>query len=222
MWHCPKQGQCHHHNYVIMIIRSLPWRCSYYDYSVHSPDRWPQYWRSCTPPSQRSSLHKMSPRTRWLWSYWWYWWKSGFGHNFWLEGPIDLRTTHLNYILQDLFRDTPFDHIWRAHCPSMHPKYCIYPIRPYLGMYLRNFSHHYTCRWYVPFQGVGMSGAEPVVSRHCPLCLSWRGDPSAHKWGRSPSRQPLFSAVLWTFMIQMILMIPRHPMIQRGFQSVVW
>ena len=24
------------------------------------------------------------------------------------------RPTHLNSILQDLFRDTPFDHIWRA------------------------------------------------------------------------------------------------------------
>ena len=119
------------------------------------------------------------------------------GHIFWLWGPIDTRSMHLNYILQDLFRDNPFDHIWRAHCPSMHPKYCIYPIRPYLGMYLRNCSHHYTCRWYVPFQGVGMSGEEPVVSRHCPPCLSWRGDPSAHKWGRSPNRPPpLFCSLM--------------------------
>ena len=37
-----------------------------------------------------------------------------FGHNFSLEGPIDLRPTGLNCILQDLFRDTPLDHIWRA------------------------------------------------------------------------------------------------------------
>ena len=37
-----------------------------------------------------------------------------FGHNFWLEGPIDLRPTRLNCILQDLFRDTPLDHILRA------------------------------------------------------------------------------------------------------------
>ena len=34
------------------------------------------------------------------------------GHNFLLEGPIDLRTMCLNYILQDIFRDTPLDHIW--------------------------------------------------------------------------------------------------------------
>ena len=40
--------------------------------------------------------------------------KIGFGHNFWLEGPIDLRTTRLNYILQDLFRDTPLNQIWSA------------------------------------------------------------------------------------------------------------
>ena len=26
--------------------------------------------------------------------------KIGFGRNFWLEGPIDLRKTRLNYILQ--------------------------------------------------------------------------------------------------------------------------
>ena len=35
-------------------------------------------------------------------------------HNFWLEGPIDLRLMRLNCILQDLFRDTPLDHIARA------------------------------------------------------------------------------------------------------------
>ena len=40
--------------------------------------------------------------------------KNGFGHNFWLEDSIDLRTTRLNYILQDLFRDIPLDHIWSA------------------------------------------------------------------------------------------------------------
>ena len=34
--------------------------------------------------------------------------------NFWLEGPIDLRPTCLNCILQDHFRDTPLDHISRA------------------------------------------------------------------------------------------------------------
>ena len=40
--------------------------------------------------------------------------KIWFGHNFQLEDPIDLRPTHLNCILQDLFRDTPLDHDWHA------------------------------------------------------------------------------------------------------------
>ena len=40
--------------------------------------------------------------------------KIWFGHNFWLEGPLDLNTTRLNCILQDLFRGTPLDHIWRS------------------------------------------------------------------------------------------------------------
>ena len=32
-----------------------------------------------------------------------------FGHNFWLDGPIDLKTSRLDHILQDLFRWHP---IW--------------------------------------------------------------------------------------------------------------
>ena len=36
------------------------------------------------------------------------------GHTFWLGTPIDIKSTHLNCILQDLFRDTPLDHILRA------------------------------------------------------------------------------------------------------------
>ena len=41
-----------------------------------------------------------------------------FGHNFWLGGPIDARSTRLNCILQDLSRDTPLDHIWRTQIRS--------------------------------------------------------------------------------------------------------
>ena len=40
--------------------------------------------------------------------------KTRFGNNFWLESPIDLRPTPLNCVLQDLFRDTLLDYIWRA------------------------------------------------------------------------------------------------------------
>ena len=35
-------------------------------------------------------------------------------HEFWLEDPIDLRSTRLNFILQDTFKDTPIGHILRA------------------------------------------------------------------------------------------------------------
>ena len=35
-----------------------------------------------------------------------------FGHNFWLGGPIDEWSMRLNYILQDLFKEIPPDHIW--------------------------------------------------------------------------------------------------------------
>ena len=37
-----------------------------------------------------------------------------YGHNFSLGGPIDLESMRLNCILQDLFRDTPLDHVWYA------------------------------------------------------------------------------------------------------------
>ena len=38
----------------------------------------------------------------------------------WLVGPINTRSMRLNCILQDLLRDTPLDHIWRA---QNAPKY---------------------------------------------------------------------------------------------------
>ena len=48
------------------------------------------------------------------------------GHNFWLDGPIDLRTTRLNFFLQDLFRDTPLDQIWRAQIRAQICQICIF------------------------------------------------------------------------------------------------
>ena len=47
-----------------------------------------------------------------------------------MEGPIDLRPTRLNYMLQDLFRDTPFDHNWRAQICAKNAYLA------YLGAYL--------------------------------------------------------------------------------------
>ena len=40
------------------------------------------------------------------------WAKIWFSPNFGLRGPNYLRSTFLNYILDDIFRDTPLDHIW--------------------------------------------------------------------------------------------------------------
>ena len=60
--------------------------------------------------------------------------KIWFGHNFWLEGPIDLRPTRLNSILQDLFRDTVLDHIGPLKYVPKYAKYgkiCIFGA--YLG-----------------------------------------------------------------------------------------
>ena len=37
-----------------------------------------------------------------------------FGHNFWQEGPTDLRSTPLSYIFDALFRDTPLGHVCRT------------------------------------------------------------------------------------------------------------
>ena len=67
-------------------------------FQMHRPinDPWPPIW-SFTLKLQRGYQPK-------IW----------FSHNFWLEGPIDLRRTRLNCIMQDLFRDTPLDHIWGA------------------------------------------------------------------------------------------------------------
>ena len=60
------------------------------------------------------------------------------GHNFWLDGPIDLRTMRLNFFLQDLIRDTPLDHIWSG---KICAQICIFGLRdavaPLLGKHLK-------------------------------------------------------------------------------------
>ena len=48
--------------------------------------------------------------------------KKVVGHNFWTEGPTDLRLTFLSCIFDALFGDTPLDHIF-SHmpiCPYAH------------------------------------------------------------------------------------------------------
>ena len=62
-----------------------------------------------------------------------------------MEGPIDLRPAHVNCILQDLFRDTPLDHIWRAQICQIWPNMMLkgvwyFDIDDYVQM-LTLFSH---------------------------------------------------------------------------------
>ena len=69
-----------------------------------------------------------------------------FGHNYSLEGTIDLRPTRLNCILQDLFRDTPLDHIWCAQMCVKNAYLAIFGIfglsaqTKHIGIYLCCFQ----------------------------------------------------------------------------------
>ena len=48
-------------------------------------------------------------------------WNSILGHNFWMEGPMDLNSTPLSYIFNALFRDTPLAHLLLRHmCHICH------------------------------------------------------------------------------------------------------
>ena len=48
-------------------------------------------------------------------------WNSILGHNFWMEGPMDLNSTPLSYICNALFRDTPLAHLLLRHvCHVCH------------------------------------------------------------------------------------------------------
>ena len=54
-------------------------------------------------------------------------WKSILGHNFWMEGPMDLNSTPLSYIFNALFRDTPLAHLLLRHvCHICHVTCVIY------------------------------------------------------------------------------------------------
>ena len=49
-----------------------------------------------------------------------------FGHNFWQEGPTDLRSTPLSYIFDALFRHTPLGHLCRTQPNSQIAKLAKY------------------------------------------------------------------------------------------------
>ena len=65
--------------------------------------------------------------------------KMRFGHNFWLEVPINIRPTRLICILQDLFRDTPLEHIWRY---QIRAQICqIWPNMPNMHIWVHIWVH---------------------------------------------------------------------------------
>ena len=73
-----------------------------------------------------------------------------FGHNFWLEGPTDLRSTLLSYIFHALFRDTPLGHVYRAQPNSQIAK-----LAKYLDIWLFGYLD-----WYDEHSQVGYSWKE--------------------------------------------------------------
>ena len=86
----------------------------------------------------RTPTQKLWPNlifARFSHSQWGYLPKIRLGHIFWLEGPIHLRPTRLNCILQDLFRDTPLDHIARAQI--FPPKYAYLAYLAIFGIFGR-------------------------------------------------------------------------------------
>ena len=64
-----------------------------------------------------------------------------FGHNFWLEGHTDLRSTPLSYIFHALSRDTPLGHVYRAQTNSQIAKLAKYLDIWLFGYLVRYFEH---------------------------------------------------------------------------------
>ena len=101
--------------------------------------------------------------------------KKVVGHNFWTEGPTDLRLTFLSCIFDGLFGDTPLDHIF-SHmpiCPYAHyghiwPNniygpvsiWIIIPLKCHI-MYIYNFIE------FLSDPGIpGVQSMGPVVSKY--------------------------------------------------------
>ena len=93
--------------------------------------------------------------------------KIWFGHNFWLEGPINLRRTRLNCILQDLFRDIPLDHI---ACAQICTRICqIWPNMPNMHIWVRaiwssGVSLKRSCK--MQFRRVSLRSIDPPVKSY--------------------------------------------------------
>ena len=97
-----------------------------------------------------------------------------FGCNFWLEGPIDLRPTRLNCILQDLFRDTPLDYIWRSNMSNMANMSFTYDMKKI--MLWNEFIHDQywpmSISWPLPFPSNHATSAKGAFVRDLSLGIS--------------------------------------------------
>ena len=71
--------------------------------------------------------------------------KKVVGHNFWTEGPTDLRSTPLSYIFGALFGDTPLGHIFFAYAHM--PKYAHMPIC-HMGIWA--YAKKNMAKWGIP------------------------------------------------------------------------
>ena len=91
------------------------------------------------------------------------------GHNFWLGSPIGTRSTRLSAILQDFFRDIPFDLIWRAQICAQNPYLA------YLAVFACVIEHakygHVGCPW----KDLARCSSDA-------LTIVWMGLPSQKLW----------------------------------------
>ena len=81
--------------------------------------------------------------------------KKVVGHNFWTEGPTDLRLTFLSCIFDALFGDTPLDHIF-SHmpiCPYAHFGH-IWPNMPKMGIWAYGHMWKNMVKWGIPEKSI--------------------------------------------------------------------
>ena len=91
------------------------------------------------------------------------------GHNFWLGSPIGTRSTRLSAILQDFFRDIPFDLIWRAQICAQNP-YLAY-LAVFACVIERAKYGHVGCPW----KDLARCSSDA-------LTIVWMGLPSQKLW----------------------------------------
>ena len=114
--------------------------------------------------------------------------KKVVGHNFWTEGPTDLRSTFLSCIFDAFLGDTPLDHIF-SHmpiCPYAHYGH-IWPIWPYLTLSLATAPCSYSAREFIKYPGVeGELLMHTPSNIWCDIASLKNFSASNEKWHSSP------------------------------------